>query len=465
MANLSSTLIHGLSSFWLRMFHDKGAVDTLFQGTEQQLGQAYLDIMEAVLGSSLDLAPAFHREYWKLIELREDQGTVVVVDGTTCVEYKLDEAVVEARLLVDRILAPTVALEVDRDFSLVRRGTAAYVRFKGGTPFDLGAPWREVGTPFGRVRLATLWAPDAKIDRNILADNFGALVQNEQVSSESYRELLKGIFQFYVRGPTLTNIEAALNLAAGYPVVRDNDETVTSLPAKGHVVTDKNIYVLAPGVRKASLIVGQVLQAFDPLTDAFTVVDAVNNPQWWTGIQIPAQALSDELDIRRQVRPSLFENAYNVPSGTSPVVCYGDPGVYYGCDETGELPPAGRKPMRHNFAYSVMERFLQHTMFGVLCKSSLVPLTMDAAYIDSLVRPGKPAGTFMYVSLVRPVVYENGQVDAIRATDSYEVRAGTARNYIDYLAATAAPPTADVTHSIPNSVGVTDTLSVFVLLE
>ena len=61
-----SIFLQGLSSFWTKFFADKDKLSALFKATEEQFGQAYIDILESVLSLSLKDCPVFHKENWHL---------------------------------------------------------------------------------------------------------------------------------------------------------------------------------------------------------------------------------------------------------------------------------------------------------------------------------------------------------------------------------------------------------------
>ena len=69
-----------------------------------------------------------------------------------------------------------------------------------------------------------VWAPDALVDKYHLYYTYGYLINRVQESSESYRSLIRGVFQLYMLGPTLERFEAAVSTVAGLPVIRDDGE-------------------------------------------------------------------------------------------------------------------------------------------------------------------------------------------------------------------------------------------------
>jgi hypothetical protein len=74
------------------------------------------------------------------------------------------------------------------------------------------------------IQETSFWAPDALVDRFHLYNTFGYLINRYEVSSESYRSLIRGIFQLFMLGPTLERFESAINIIAGFPTVRDDGE-------------------------------------------------------------------------------------------------------------------------------------------------------------------------------------------------------------------------------------------------
>jgi hypothetical protein len=77
------------------------------------------------------------------------------------------------------------------------------------------------------VRELGLWVPEVLVDRFTLYNNYGYLLNRFSASSETYKNFLRGIMYLYTSGPKLYVVEAALNVAAGYPVIRSDGEVFT----------------------------------------------------------------------------------------------------------------------------------------------------------------------------------------------------------------------------------------------
>ena len=78
----------------------------------------------------------------------------------------------------------------------------------------------------GHVKQISFWVPEVTVDRFTLYNNYGAMLNRFQASSETYRAFLRGIMYLYTSGPILQRIESALNVAAGYPVCISDGETL-----------------------------------------------------------------------------------------------------------------------------------------------------------------------------------------------------------------------------------------------
>lgn len=66
-------LLDALSAFWRRFFADQNQLEELYHGVAILAGQAYLQVLESVLTSSLQDCPVFSKDYWRMVTLREDR--------------------------------------------------------------------------------------------------------------------------------------------------------------------------------------------------------------------------------------------------------------------------------------------------------------------------------------------------------------------------------------------------------
>jgi hypothetical protein len=477
LPNSPGTLLQGLSAFWQRFFADKELLSTLYKGTEQQLGQAYLETLESVMSASLADAPLLHRDYWRLLVLRSD---LTDFDGSSYV-YDLPGYLADYKVIQNSVLAPSAVLEIQRDFTLgtidglpkmytatdlfARPGFAKrtvainqYPKFDGAdvtlgsTPVSLssdGFVWQATlndfpdtlppylnnsnwelalvssgGTVAGRIlsvsgQVVTLisstslaglkptewavftgttateisaWIPDALSDAYDVYAKYGALVGRMDASTESYRNLLKAIFSYYMQGPALPRIEAALNVVEGFPVSEVEGEVVVSVNGDA-LTTNHKTYYLPTGTLK-DFTVGQVLPAFSSLSTVFRVVDDHLDPMWWWNIVIPAAMMPDDSVERRTVTPELQECVCSDPS----TIACGDPGLMAGADDTG-FRPTGRAPLRHTTAFQFMDLAFKRHLIGILVDYTKLPgNAMQPTTLSKVILPAKPAYAFLYVS-------------------------------------------------------------------
>jgi len=598
--------LEGLSDFWQRFFNEADQLDAMYQGSAILMGQAYLDLLSNVLAVSLKDAPVFHKEYFRLVTLREDQLRYergAASDDDRWV-YAITDDLVAFASLDNRVLEPTASLQerLDYDFApreirfkvdptdptgtgvplpgFARRGldvaaggafddtaraaatswaslgvrkgdtlrlldvgpdplhpqqrkrsdhAIALVRHAalfvstatplvamaepqsylvlrhparpdvtfeplvfsdsdGRTTASLGhmhldegsvrvfargpdgadvvenvdyvidhergelhrlTAWQESSAPTihytwmeevwpqdggvprasttgvvrsgpttTRVVQMALWAPDALVDRRVLARNFGSLIGVERDSSESYRAFLRGIFQLYVLGPVLERIESALNVVLGLPVVRDDGEVLAGVDTSEALVN--RVTTQRPGTRqlatyefpketplRADLTKAQVgrltFQAFEPLTTAITVTDYVQAPSWWQSVMVPPELFAEASGTpatrtRRTASPFYVKHVV----GANDQPRFGDPGLKVGADEHGFQPPPGHAIFRHRLAFVLMDRFLKyHTFFVRFDPTAFAQagarFARSFSDLETLVLTAKPSHTFAIV--------------------------------------------------------------------
>lgn len=308
----------------------------------------------------------------------------------------------------------------------------------GNGPYSVSYTWQlEVATGTtgtiaaaggtARVIQIAMWAPDARIDRRTLANNFGALIGREADSSEAYRAFLQGIFQLYTLGPVLERVESALNVVLNLPVVRDDGEIVLAVDISDPVVdrvqtrrpTSSAIatYEFPKGTPlRADLAPGLELLSFEPLTEAVSVTDYVQTPNWWHGAVIPLE-LFEEVDgvkpgIARRTASAAYV-AHVVNAVDSP--CVGDPGLYVGADENNFIytPAPGAVVHRRRMAFVLMDRYLKHHTFTVSFDAAALSSSAGAAFAQSLrdlnelVLVARPSHTFVFT---RPETFFKDEV-------------------------------------------------------
>lgn len=228
---------------------------------------------------------------------------------------------------------------------------------------DTGLRW-EIVEPIEKA--LSFWAADAEIDTDILYANFGKFVNQKRVSTEGYKELLQGIYQYYTGGPLAQNVEAVVNVMHGYPLVDTEGEILTAyVPDAGggydQVITDKNDYLIpSTATRDDIKLPGSIgtltFSAFEPLSDKIYVRDYTIDPKWWWNISLPpAVGGNDESSTRLLVSPQMYVPV--VGGGDYPAKI-GDLGLTVGTSPV----------LRHS--YAVTDTYLKHHLFGVFAQNS-----------------------------------------------------------------------------------------------
>ena len=447
MADVSqgnANFIHGLSDLWNKFFKDRNHLKEMYKGSEILIGQAYLDILALVLNMSLRETPVFKKDYFSVLAIREDNVTERLTDHYFTFEVT-DQRIKEIPFMYNKILAPDVIFENNIDY-VIENTTEDLIVFYTD-PFDYdgtgspkpGIPTRtvEVVDALGVVttkREISFWLPDVKLDGYDLYLNYGYLINRFEPSSESYRSLLKGVFQYFILGPTQNHITSALNVIVGFPVIRNDGEILQEVTQDGDeliISTDLADYRLpdtAPlrtditETTNWAVNVGSAaaleFTALSHLTTVFTVHDVITDPTWWIDREIPLDLLPDESRVRRHMSPAVYENLIDNPPG---LVNIGDPGVFIGADEDGFIPGVGigypaytgpgyagntttwRPTYRHLFAYIVFERFLKQHAFIVefdfaAINAGLIPFDRLTSDMQSVIFTGKSAYTYMYAA-------------------------------------------------------------------
>lgn len=90
-----------------------------------------------------------------------------------------------------------------------------------------------------------LWYSDVLVDDYGLSQLYGELLGITETSTENYRNLLRGLLQYYVRGQSLQRATNAVHVIAGLPVFDVADESVEEISTTGldtTILTDQNLY-------------------------------------------------------------------------------------------------------------------------------------------------------------------------------------------------------------------------------
>lgn len=113
--------IHALSDFWSVFFQDTTQIQSYFKGSEINIGQLYLELLETVLGTNLANVPVFSKKYYKQFTVPEDQLFFKEGESREADRYLYtpsDVAVADVVALMNRVIDPTRVLERGLDFDV-----------------------------------------------------------------------------------------------------------------------------------------------------------------------------------------------------------------------------------------------------------------------------------------------------------------------------------------------------------
>lgn len=229
------------------------------------------------------------------------------------------------------------------------------------------------------------WGVDVLEDDLTLYNNFGYVFdglgyapKGPVASTEAYRDFLIGITRCLSMGPAVSRLESALSAIAGLPLVRFDDETVTSV-SPGEVITSRRKYVIPSGVPlKSYLAPGVALARYQALTDAVKIVDASVDPYWWYGKTLPQEFFPTHSAEGRTMTADIGQNAFG--TGNS----FGAPGLKVGANATQKAP------------YTTMAALLKTAFIGIRLHTS-IGNDETVRRIRSFVQELRPAHRYPYV--------------------------------------------------------------------
>jgi hypothetical protein len=364
---INNNLLRGLSSFWNRFFKDKEVIEHLYSANDQLMGQLYLELLETLLCNTIKDVPVFSKDFWKLITFNSIDVEVVGLEY----KYPIATNIIQIRFLYNRIFGATSILEEGHDYRIEN----GFIYFTKNIFDDLIYPGfakrRE-----GSNTIISMWAPEALVDKEYVYEYFGRMLYVYQPSSESYKAFIRGVWFYYMNGPTITRITSALHIISGYPVASEDGEIVLSIkhiPPTYYIKTTSGVYEVDD---KAELRVevGDVLSAFDYMTDSYTVTDYIDNPHWFDHIIVPIEVI-----------PSLstYERTTNVNDPNPIFIGYpiliGDPRWYIG---GGQLP---------NFMWLLFNEVLKYNIFYVTYDALASQFLRSTTDLQDIVLSGKPA--------------------------------------------------------------------------
>jgi hypothetical protein len=364
---INGNLLRGLSSFWSRLFKDKEVIEHLYSANDQLMGQLYLELLETLLTNSINTVPVFSKEFWKLVTF--SSADLVMVGPEY--RYPIESNIKEIRFFYNKIFGATSILESEHDFRI----DGQYIYFTQNIFDDMIFPGFAKRRS-GGTTIISMWAPEALVDKEYIYEHFGRMLYVYQPSSEDYKAFIRGVWFYYMNGPTISRITSALHIISGYPVASEDGEIVLSIKHIAplyYIKTTSDVYEVSD---KANVIVqvGDVLKAFQYFTDSYLVTDYIDNPHWFDHIIVPLEVIPSL---------SVAERTTNVNDPNPIFIGYpiliGNPNWYIG---GGNLP---------NFMWLLFNEVLKYNIFYVTYDALASQFLRTTDDLQNIVLSGKPA--------------------------------------------------------------------------
>jgi hypothetical protein len=126
----SKNFINALSSFWNSFFRDADDLRAYYDGVQINLGQIYLEMLQTVLGTSLEHMPLFSKYYYKYTEVSRSQ--LFYEEGASPSEDRYSftpssYVLAGADAFTNRVIRPTATLSKSKDF-VIESGAVKFSR-------------------------------------------------------------------------------------------------------------------------------------------------------------------------------------------------------------------------------------------------------------------------------------------------------------------------------------------------
>lgn len=288
-------LLDTLGSFWAEVYGDRDFVRSLVTALGAVDAHSRADFADLVRCLSRFNVPVYATEEWLPLRLRESERNQTEANlprydssheysdstllrygepvDTTLHCWGLPEAVVDVRLIFNRITEPSLTFVHGLDFDL--DNDFGVVRFRSN-PFDHPLVAITDVTNGSAVvdREAVLWLYRSQRDRQYLHEQYGYVVGLPNVSSEAFKTLLNGVYDGLVQGTSRRAVETVLSALTGVPLATA-DGIVEAIFDDGRflwVTTATDVHAYH---RDAVPIVaaGDSVYAGQPLTDALQIFE------------------------------------------------------------------------------------------------------------------------------------------------------------------------------------------------
>lgn len=286
-------LLAVLGSFWSQTYAGRDQIESIVRAKGQVENQTLQDLLETISAISRYTVPIFHKDNWyplRLLASARNATTVSVpkYDGTLTYDsshqydqprnpadshtWPLPAGLSTANMIFNRFTAPSLTWSNGTEYEIADGGITFFTN-----PFEDNRVVKQPVYVDGVVtdEEALLWVFRGDFDWNQIYRQFGYVLGMRLQSSSGYRDLMNAIFDALVGGMTKRQMEQAVAVMAGIPLVLEPQETVEQVTNDGKhrlVVTDQHVYRFSL-VSTPVVAVGDTVFAGDSLIDALTIYE------------------------------------------------------------------------------------------------------------------------------------------------------------------------------------------------
>jgi len=354
-----SILYTGLGTFWTNVFQGKEMLSGLTLEQSENLLQLYIELVDVLNSYSVHNIPVFDTNKWYPLVIYKSQYNRVPLiynpddavygvqpaddpffqnavfrygfpkSPTTSVYlHQPPEVFKDFGIFANRVIDPTRLLVKGTDVSWDRNGALVFnqdlfedpeisktsVIAENGTPVTYTD---EAGNEI-QEEFVLIWAYNGQLDADRIFEAFGQIFEVRKESSQFYKDLLRGLMNLSVEGPTVAAISQAVSGILNVPVIRAPEEYLQDYFQAGgykHVITDKNTYKFDQRYAYSfddtlmkSQNVGTRFLAGEAVCNAIIYRDNVKSPGWWKNDLGPFLALSMTAFAGEYEEQLYFEN-------------------------------------------------------------------------------------------------------------------------------------------------------------
>jgi hypothetical protein len=283
-------LLQSLGNFWADIYDRRDQISSYVRAKAGVETQSMLDLLATIAALSRYTVPLFHKDNWFELTLLESQrngpqtglirygDTGIVYDGIYSYDVPVDSdkhafplpnSLVDAPLILDRFISPTLSWAKNVDFTIDSpRGSLTFRINPFTDPRVLVRPVYKDGAIIDRE--AVLWIFRGDFDFETIYQQFGYVLGLRLKSSEGYRQLMNAIFDAIVGGTARRQLELAFVAMTGIPLVQEATETVQAIDldkSNRLIITDRHVYKFDSEVTP-TVEIGDTVHRGDSLVDA-----------------------------------------------------------------------------------------------------------------------------------------------------------------------------------------------------